>query len=90
MQISAGFNTTISTVCSGGTNTGDRCRTAGEAIGNACFASVQLGNNATCTGACGGQLATAAAACATSVSCKIAVYLLWSCYVATCSIMMEE
>ena len=61
MQISAELNTTITTVC-------DRCGVAGGAINDTCYTSLQLGNNVTCTGTCGSQLATAAAACTATVS----------------------
>ena len=75
IQISAEFNITISTFCSGGTNIGDQCGIAGAAIDDACLTSLGLEDNMTCTGSCGSQLATAAAACTTSVSCKIAVHV---------------
>ena len=83
MQISAEYNATMSTVC-------DRCGVANGTINGTCFASLQLGNNAACTGACGAQLATAVAACTATVSCKIAIHALCICnyiiaiYVATC------
>ena len=68
IQTSATFSSLISTHCSGGTNTEDRCVIAGNTINGTCFTLLGLGDNSTCIGTCGNQLATAAAACTTTVS----------------------
>ena len=69
MQISAEFNTTIKTVC-------NRCGIARGTINDTCLTLLGREDNATCTGTCGNQLAVAAAACTTTVSCKIAIFQL--------------
>ena len=68
IQTAAAYSTTVDRLCNGGTTTDDACNIAGEAIDEACFASLGLGDNATCIGSCGSQLASAAAICASTVS----------------------
>ena len=68
MQAAAAYRTAIDTYCDGGTTTEDACDIAGDAIGEECLAPLVSGDNATCIGLCGSQLATAAAACTTTVS----------------------
>ena len=73
IQTSATFSSLISTLCSGRTNTEERCVITGNAINDVCLILLRLGDNSTCTGTCGNQLATAAAACTNTVSYKIRI-----------------
>ena len=70
LQTASLYISTINTLCNGGTTTAprDACDVAGDLIDEACIASLELGDNSTCTATCGSQLATAAAACTTTVS----------------------
>ena len=68
MQTSAGDNATVDDLCDDITTTADACDTTTEAVDDACFTLLGLRDNSTCTGTCGSQLATAAAACTTTVS----------------------
>ena len=45
----------INTICGGNITAapGDTCDIAGEAVDEACFELLELGDNATCTGTCG-------------------------------------
>ena len=71
-QTAATYTSAINTLCGGGTSAPpDACDIAGDLIDEACIASLGSGDNSTCSGTCGSQLATAAAACTTTVSYKI-------------------
>ena len=73
IQTATAYSSTINTICGGNTTAapGDTCDIAGEAVDEACFVLLELEDNATCTGTCGSQLATAAAVCTTTVSLSI-------------------
>ena len=75
IQPSAEYGSVISNLCNAFTNTEDRCVIAYSAINETCLMFLELGINAACTGTCGNQLATAAVACTSTVSFKIAIHV---------------
>ena len=68
MQDSSNYANTISSLCSGGTNTNMECENAANAVDDSCKQLLSTANPTVCSGTCETQLSRLVTACGSNVS----------------------